>query len=221
MLNTLRSISPELQAINRFNAIIGKKKRNATQAYLQSKMLISEALEGLDADNDPIEIRDAIADVIVVAQGGCYIADAYPVGHVVGGALKLSSLDQIFTSSADSVTAAWRWMQKPDAEEKRHPYYHSLELTIRRCVAYAVSNNIPLKDDLQAVNTSNFSKFCKTFEEAQDTESRYRMEKGIRTYWKTTGFAEYPWAVYAEENTAFAPAGKLLKSINYQPPKFQ
>ena len=220
MLNTLRSITPELQAINRFNAIIGKKKRSAAQAFLQSKMLLSEAMEGLDADGDPIEIRDAIADVIVVAQGGCYIADAYPVGHVVGGALKLSSLDQIFTSSADSVAAAWRWMQKPDAEEKRHPYYHSLELTIRRCVAYAVSNGIPLKADLQAVNASNFSKFCKTESEALETISAYT-KKGVLTHFKVTGDDEYPLAVYATNNTPFAPAGKLLKSINYQPPKFQ
>lgn len=220
MIETLRSITPELREINRFHAIIGKKKRNAKQAYLQSKILLSEAFEGLDADSDPIEIRDAISDVIVVAQGGCYIADAYPVGHIVGGALKLSSLDQIFTSSSDSVTAAWRWMQNPDAEEKRHPYYHALELTIRRCVAYAVSNNIPLKADLQAVNASNFSKFCKTFDEAESTKVKYFAENRIKTYWAETGDSEYPLAVYALQNTPFAPAGKLLKSINYQPPKF-
>jgi methionine aminopeptidase len=107
MLGTLQSIAPELRKIEQFNAIIGREKRNAKQAYLQSKMLISEAFEGLDADSDITEIRDAIADVIVVAQGGCFIADAYPVGHIVGGTLKLSSLDQIFTSSADSVTAEW------------------------------------------------------------------------------------------------------------------
>ena len=220
MIEILRSIAPELQEINRFNAIIGKQKRNAEQAYLQSKMLLSESLEGLDAGNDPIEIRDAIADVIVVAQGGCFIADAYQVGHIAGGALKLSSLDQIFTSSADSVAAAWRWMQKPDAEEKRHPYYHSLELTIRRCVAYAASNNIPLKADLQAVNASNFSKFCKTESEALETISAYT-KKGVLTHFKVTGDDEYPLAVYTTNNTPFAPAGKLLKSINYQPPKFQ
>ena len=217
MLGTLRSIAPELQAINRFNAIMGRQKRNATQAYLQSKILLSKSIEGLDADSDITEIRDAIADVIVVAQGGCFIADAYPAGHIVGGALKMCSLDQIFTSSADSVGAAWRWMQKPDAEEKRHPYYHALELTIRRCVAYAISNNIPLKEDLQAVNKSNFSKFCKTPEEVQATIKKYA---NVSVYFKETGDTEYPFAVYADENTAFAPAGKLLKSINYQEPVF-
>jgi len=74
---------------------------------------------------------------------------------------------------------------------------------------------------LDAVVESNYTKFCKTRAEALKSITKYN-EQGIQTYYKKQN--DY-YVLYVREDTVvgdkYYPAGKVMKSINFQPPKLK
>lgn len=73
-----------------------------------------------------------------------------------------------------------------------------------------------LQQEFEKVEKSNFSKYCKTFEEAQETVNAYANgthpnKKGeiIETYIVSTKYTEYPFVVKRKD-------GKILKSIKFK-----
>ena len=74
-----------------------------------------------------------------------------------------------------------------------------------------------IQQEFEKVEKSNFSKYCKTFDEAQETVNAYANgthpnKKGeiIETYIVSTKYTEYPFVVKRRD-------GKILKSINHLP----
>ena len=72
-----------------------------------------------------------------------------------------------------------------------------------------------IQQEFEKVEKSNFSKYCKTFEEAQETVNAYANgthpnKKGeiIETYIVSTKYTEYPFVVKRRD-------GKILKNINF------
>lgn len=72
-----------------------------------------------------------------------------------------------------------------------------------------------LQQEFDKVEKSNFSKYCKTYEEAQETVNAYangthpnKLGVIIETYIVSTKYTEYPFVVKRTD-------GKILKSINY------
>lgn len=80
-------------------------------------------------------------------------------------------------------------------------------------------SNINLKElekEFENVEKSNFSKYCKTYEEAQKTVDAYsngthpnKLGVIIETYIVSTNSVEYPFVVKRKD-------GKILKSINFK-----
>lgn len=74
-----------------------------------------------------------------------------------------------------------------------------------------------IQKEAELVRESNFSKFCKTFEEAQESSLAYyegthpnKLGISIHTYVKETGNEEYPYVVLKSKDH------KILKSINFK-----
>lgn len=72
-----------------------------------------------------------------------------------------------------------------------------------------------LQQEFEKVEKSNFSKYCKTFDEAQETVNAYangthpnKRGEIIETYIVSTKYTEYPFVVKRRD-------GKILKSINF------
>ena len=73
-----------------------------------------------------------------------------------------------------------------------------------------------LQKEFDKVEKSNFSKYCKTFEEAQETVNAYangthpnKLGEIIETYIVSTKYTEYPFVVKRKDE-------KVLKSINFK-----
>lgn len=86
---------------------------------------------------------------------------------------------------------------------------------ISNCSFFSKITIDELQQEFEKVEKSNFSKYCKTFEEAQETVNAYANgthpnKKGeiIETYIVSTKYIEYPFVVKRKD-------GKILKSINY------
>jgi DNA-directed RNA polymerase specialized sigma subunit len=76
-------------------------------------------------------------------------------------------------------------------------------------------NNITAQEyqeHFDKVTESNYSKFCKTIEEAEQSVEMYK-QKGIETIYVETFNSEYPYVILRKSDM------KILKSINFKEPK--
>lgn len=86
---------------------------------------------------------------------------------------------------------------------------------ISNCSFFSKITIDELQREFDNVEKSNFSKYCKTFEEAQETVNAYangthpnKLGHIIETYIVSTKYTEYPFVVKRKD-------GKILKSVNY------
>ena len=102
------------------------------------------------------------------------------------------------------------------------PYYLAFEERERRTrggqegAKDLQKQTLELQKEFDKVEKSNFSKYCKTFEEAQETVNAYangthpnKLGEIIETYIVSTKYTEYPFVVKRKD-------GKVLKSINFK-----
>ena len=89
--------------------------------------------------------------------------------------------------------------------------------TLLNCSYFSNITVEELQQEFDKVEKSNFSKYCKTFEEAQETVNAYangthpnKLGEIIETYIVSTKYTEYPFVVKRKD-------GKILKSINHLP----
>lgn len=87
--------------------------------------------------------------------------------------------------------------------------------TVKNVAFFQGINVQNLVKEFQAVSTSNFSKFCKTEEEAIQSVEAYKngthpnkLGEKIETFYTKTNNPSYPFVVKRYD-------GKILKSINY------
>ena len=88
--------------------------------------------------------------------------------------------------------------------------------TICNCLMFSSITVEELQKEFDNVEKSNFSKYCKTFEEARDTVEAYgngthpnKLGEIIQTHVVPTKYREYPFVVKRMD-------GKILKSIFYK-----
>lgn len=88
--------------------------------------------------------------------------------------------------------------------------------TLLNCSLFMGITVEELQQEFDKVEKSNFSKYCKTFEEAQETVNAYangthpnKLGEIIETYIVSTKYTEYPFVVKRKD-------GKVLKSIFYK-----
>ncbi|CAG0882202.1 unnamed protein product [Cyprideis torosa] len=74
------SLAPHLKDVTRFNRLMRREPGNEEYIRLQAEMLVSESKELLIGwcNQDWTEIRDGLADVVVVCQGGRFLANSNP-----------------------------------------------------------------------------------------------------------------------------------------------
>lgn len=209
----MNKLQTQLGRVIAFNKIMGREVGNRDHLFLQSQLLVQEGITELsDAvyKQDRTMLRDALADTVVVAVGGAYICKG-----------EYSFISDEFDTDFENIcfavsTAVSDSIFREDIEM----IAGSFDFTILNAVNYAMLHSIDLADDLRAVNDSNFSKFCKTPNEALSTIRKYKTEYGVDSEYRATGNDEYPLAVYSTKTVGDFTKGKLLKSINYQEPVF-
>lgn len=212
----MQNLKTELDRVITFNKLMKREVGNRDHLFLQSQLLVKEGIKELSEaayQQDRIKLRDALADTVVVAIGGAYICS--------GSSDDLSEPFQAIGESGiiyQAVTACVLYVESDQlSSEELGGMFHA----VINCVeCFAISEGIDLANDLKAVNDSNFSKFCKTANEALATIHKYKTEFGVDSEYRATGDDNYPFAVYVAETKGDFPKGKLLKSVDYQGPIF-
>ncbi len=208
----MTDLNKELERAVELTKLLNREVGNEEHLFLQANLLVEEGISELAKaifENDRTQLRDAIADTLVIAMGGFYIAGGNWTPRVIGGG---GGMDSIMYQISDVMeSAATRCESIAD----------DFEVLIDYVNGFARCENVNLASDLEAVNDSNLSKFCLTIAEGIDTQQQYLTQFNLESELKETGNPDYPYAVYSLENKGDFRIGKLLKSINYKAPVFK
>jgi hypothetical protein len=182
-----------------FNKLMGKTKESATFEMIESQidLIHEECDETLEAihDNDLQEMRDGFCDMYVTVAGLMVL-----IGHEPKQAPTYKTM-----SAEQFAKDLPKWLDDGDWIE----FLAHIEASAR-------SLGFDFDADMDAVNASNMSKFCHTEAQARETVKFFN-RIGVSTELRhIDGFI----AVVSAEDQPNFPAGKLLKSVNYQPPIF-
>ena len=147
----MADLQEELARVIEFNQLMKRKVGNREHIYLQAQLLVEEGIKELAEacfEKNRTKLRDALADTVVVAMGGYYIAGGkgIPVALLSG-----DCLGDIVCYVGDTITAA----ANDNCDVKS-----DFETVIDAVTGFALAEDVNLSADLKAVNDSNFSKFC-------------------------------------------------------------
>jgi predicted HAD superfamily Cof-like phosphohydrolase len=198
---------------------------------------LSEEVEELHqaiSDDDKIEYRDALADMLYIAYGTADILaidiDFAIVEHIYSYNELLSFTVNNFTRTQTNCDLLrGRYVPLPPSVyedqyrgfikefediESSGKLYELENLLVRFIVhtyCHALSMGIDIDKDFDAVHTSNMTKFCKTLDE---------VEKSIKLQLETKGRECYH--IYNSEHKLYVikikGSDKITKGINYEPP---
>ena len=158
--------------ICKLNELIGNKANDCTKFDNQFQLIIEELGEVQDAyhqinSDDADEkingiknLRGEVCDLIVVTIG---------MAHILG--MDVTTLQP--TQEAKMLeTETTKMMENLKSGVSTHEKT-GIEYLLGYVIYMANVYNLPLKDDLQAVNVSNFSKFCTTVEEVSNAHVHF------------------------------------------------
>lgn len=165
---------------------------------LRSALLQEEIneLKQAIADNNRVEILDALCDIKYVNDGNANYLNA-----------ETESLEDVFwhnyiwTKDLNGLVESLCSLDVNDVE-----LINVMVGIISSTLGFTLEN---FKTALDRVHESNMSKFCKDEIEANETVLSYHF-KGIDAYYKQN---DTHWVIYRESDN------KILKSINYKPVK--
>lgn len=158
------------------------------------------------------EVRDGIADVIVVSYG--WLVSAGEVNIVLDLPHERPDTQKAFPEFMLAV----RIMQA-------YPNEHNARGVVSAVARLAYALNIPLADDYNAVAFSNMSKFDTNVEDWNRTVQKYAADNvAINLVLSTIGDTTYYVGVSMADQTSlsgtFWKAGKFVKSVNFKEPAF-
>lgn len=148
------------------------------------------------ADNNRVEILDALCDIVYVALGTCNTAG---IRHSFWSQ---DYYEPLYDSAVESLDGLLRYADRNDE--------NCISSVVCMCYELARHFNFPLenfKTALDRVHASNMSKFTYDIKTAEKTQQFYK-DQGIDTYLETR---EKLTTIYRQED------GKVLKSIEYHP----
>ena len=208
----MTDLNKELERAVELAKLLNREVGNEEQLFLQANLLVEEGISELAKavfESDRTQKRDALADTLVIAAGGCYISGF----EYETTSLHSWSLGSLMAHAA-MATAYASVKLLPEASAQFSEVIDEVEYV-------AEDEGINLAADLKAVNDSNLSKFCLTIAEGIDTQQQYLTQFNLESELKETGNERYPYAVYSLEEKGNFKIGKLLKSINYKAPVFE
>lgn len=181
---------------------------------------IDELLTGIRESNEH-EIRDGIADVLFT------VAGMYGrMGLTIPTEFYMSELRDTANASVTLSILAGRLSSSDETEEGIEQLYGALKDLVGICYGVAFLYNFPVLDDLNTVILSNWSKFDSTPDDAEKTRYKYsNIGIATRQELRETSSGRKLYVTYSlsdqfGEGGKEYPAGKWLKSVNFQEPNF-
>lgn len=180
------------QPVSRTRRELTKEEFDFRDTLLQEEM---RELQYAIADDNRVEILDALCDIMYVATGTC---NAMGIRHNFW--LDEANYDDVFSTVEGLLSQL----------KEYSTYNYCISSVITVCYELAYRFNFTLDSfntALDRVHESNMSKFCNNVKTAERTQEFYK-KQGIDTYIEPRNKIT---VVYRKED------GKVLKSIDYHP----
>lgn len=208
----------EMNRVALWNTTAGKPKGAGTEELMRSQMLmLVEEVTGVDElyasyrNNKEHGLLDGIGDVIVVAVGALHLLgfDNFKV---------LPAQSNIVDKDIDELVDEIYFLANAIKEDPLRLDPSSVAMTcIEYCVDICHIKGYDPEEVLRIVNDSNFSKFCKTVEEARASKAAYTKKK---RYSNVTYTKIGKYYVLSGDDEIHGAKQKTLKSINFYEPCF-